>query len=80
MSSEPSRKKWTSAEWFARAREFEDRNHEEDLRRWAAASYKEKGEALAALLRFVSAAGRFPPKTEMFPGWRRIVAEQKARQ
>ena len=41
--------------------------------RWRNATPEERGAALADLLDFVDAVGRFPPKSDMFPGWKRLV-------
>ena len=41
--------------------------------RWRNATPEERAAALADLLDFVDAVGRFPPKSDMFPGWKRLV-------
>jgi hypothetical protein len=54
----------------------------DELDRWAywrSASLEERGRALAELLDFVDATGRFPPKRDMFPGWKRLARQQNNR-
>jgi hypothetical protein len=46
--------------------------------RWRKASREERARALADLLDLVEAMGRFPPKRDRFPGWKRIVAQRDA--
>jgi hypothetical protein len=46
---------------------------------WARASMEERGMALAVLLTIMDAYAPHPPKGEMFPGWKKIMAEAKER-
>jgi hypothetical protein len=43
------------------------------IERWRHASMEEHGRAFADLLRLVDAIGHFPPKREMFPGFRALI-------
>lgn len=50
----------------------------EDIEYWRNATMEEKGEMLAGLLRFVHAAGNYPPKRTQFPGFRRIAQAKQS--
>jgi hypothetical protein len=43
------------------------------IMRWRRASLEERGHAFAELLRLADAIGHFPPKREMFPGFRALL-------
>lgn len=46
-----------------------DDDQKERIARWRDATMRQRGAALASLLRFVEKAGRFPEKEERFPGF-----------
>ncbi len=70
MSVEPERPMRDEAYWKAKFAAPRPEFDEKTLR-WRRASLEDRGHALAGLLRFVDAVGRYPPKREMFPGFPR---------
>lgn len=59
----------SKAKRWERFIELSRQQHEEDLVYWRTASDKQRGQTLYQLLMLVHAIGRYPEKTEMFPGF-----------
>lgn len=79
MDGETRRPERDEAYWKAKFAAPRPEFDEKTLR-WRTATLEERGRALAGLLRFVDAAGRYLPKHEMFPGFPRRAWHRQPQQ
>lgn len=76
--AKPSLREAMAAHYVAETDEQASADELERWDRWRKSTIEERARVLAGLLDLVAAMGRFPPKSDSFPGWKEIIAKRNA--